>query len=247
MEVIPGHRPARPAVRPPVPGRLLARDRVQRRSRGTGPPLPERRPAPAARRRPGRRPDRQSAEHGPDQRHGQPGRCRRAGRRRPARPRQGAGVARRRRRPGRRRLSRCRAARHSPWNGWTGSAPSTWSSPSMSGFRRARIRSSSRAAGSRTAAAASGTCSSASAARGARHFLCTDIAQDGTLAGPNLDLYRECARRFPQAAVIASGGVGSLDDLRQLATTGAAAVVTGKALLDGRLTLEEIESFSRAA
>jgi len=84
-------------------------------------------------------------------------------------------------------------------------------------------------------------------ARGARHFLCTDIAQDGTLAGPNLDLYRECASRFPQAAVIASGGVGSVDDLRQLATTGAAAVVTGKALLDGRITLEEIESFSRAA
>jgi len=84
-------------------------------------------------------------------------------------------------------------------------------------------------------------------ARGARHFLCTDIAQDGTLAGPNLQLYRECARRFPEAAVIASGGVGSMDDLRQLATTGAAAVVTGKAILDGRLTLEEIESFSRAA
>lgn len=83
--------------------------------------------------------------------------------------------------------------------------------------------------------------------RGARHFLCTDIAQDGTLAGPNLALYRECASRFPQAAVIASGGVGSVEDLRQLATTGAAAVVTGKALLDGRLTLEEIESFSRAA
>jgi phosphoribosylformimino-5-aminoimidazole carboxamide ribotide isomerase len=84
-------------------------------------------------------------------------------------------------------------------------------------------------------------------ARGARHFLCTDIAQDGTLAGPNLDLYREFSRRFPQASVIASGGVGSMEHLRQLATTGAAAVVTGKALLDGRLTLEEIESFSRAA
>lgn len=84
-------------------------------------------------------------------------------------------------------------------------------------------------------------------ARGARHFLCTDIARDGTLAGPNLALYRECARRFPEAAVIASGGVSSLDDLRQLATTGAAAVVTGKALLDGRLTLEEVGSFSRAA
>ena len=84
-------------------------------------------------------------------------------------------------------------------------------------------------------------------ARGARHFLCTDVAQDGTLAGPNLTLYRECTRRFPAASIIASGGVGSLGDLHKLAETGAAAVVTGKALLDGRLTLEEIESFSRAA
>jgi phosphoribosylformimino-5-aminoimidazole carboxamide ribotide isomerase len=84
-------------------------------------------------------------------------------------------------------------------------------------------------------------------ARGARHFLCTDVARDGTLNGPNLDLYRECARRFPGAAVIASGGVGSLADLHTLAAAGAGAVVTGKALLDGRLTLEEIESFSRAA
>lgn len=83
--------------------------------------------------------------------------------------------------------------------------------------------------------------------QGARHFLCTDIARDGTLTGPNLALYRECSRRFPGASVIASGGVSSLADLQQLASTGAAAVVTGKALLDGRLTLEEIQSFSPAA
>lgn len=84
-------------------------------------------------------------------------------------------------------------------------------------------------------------------AHGARHFLCTDVARDGTLTGPNLDLYRECSRRFPGASVIASGGVSSLEDLHRLSATGVAAVVTGKALLDGRLTLEEIESFSRAA
>lgn len=84
-------------------------------------------------------------------------------------------------------------------------------------------------------------------AAGARHFLCTDIARDGTLAGPNLVLYGQCALRYPNASVIASGGIGSLADLEQLAATGIAAVVTGKALLDGRLTLEEIRSFSRAA
>jgi phosphoribosylformimino-5-aminoimidazole carboxamide ribotide isomerase len=82
---------------------------------------------------------------------------------------------------------------------------------------------------------------------GARHFLCTDIARDGTLAGPNVDLYREARARQPEARVIASGGVSGLADLEALRTAGAAAVVTGKALLDGRLSLEEIRQFSRAA
>lgn len=82
---------------------------------------------------------------------------------------------------------------------------------------------------------------------GATEFLCTDIARDGTLQGPNLALYETCAERYPQAAFIASGGVGSLADLRALERTGIARVVTGKALLDGRLTLEEIRQFSRDA
>jgi phosphoribosylformimino-5-aminoimidazole carboxamide ribotide isomerase len=84
-------------------------------------------------------------------------------------------------------------------------------------------------------------------AEGARHFLCTDVALDGTLAGPNIALYAECARRYPAAAFIASGGVSSGRDLYALRDAGAAAVVTGKALLDGRLTLEEIAKFSRDA
>jgi len=83
-------------------------------------------------------------------------------------------------------------------------------------------------------------------AAGAQDFLCTDIGRDGTLAGPNLALYRECSQRFPAARVIASGGIGSAADLGPLAATGVTAVVTGKALLDGRLTLEEIRQFSRA-
>jgi phosphoribosylformimino-5-aminoimidazole carboxamide ribotide isomerase len=82
---------------------------------------------------------------------------------------------------------------------------------------------------------------------GALDFLCTDIRRDGTLAGPNTALYRECVQRYPKARFIASGGISSVSDLRDLATTGVAGVVTGKALLDGRLTLQEIEQFSRDA
>jgi len=82
---------------------------------------------------------------------------------------------------------------------------------------------------------------------GVRNFLCTDISRDGTLEGPNCDLYRECSQRYPKARVIASGGVSSASDLPTLAATGVASVVTGKALLDGRLTLEEIEQFLQSA
>ena len=84
-------------------------------------------------------------------------------------------------------------------------------------------------------------------ARGAIEFLCTDIAKDGTLAGPNIALYQTCAERYPGAQFIASGGVSSAADLEALESTGVHRVVTGKALLDGRLTLKEIERFSRAA
>jgi len=82
---------------------------------------------------------------------------------------------------------------------------------------------------------------------GATEFLCTDIARDGTLQGPNLQLYTACATLFPHAEFTASGGVSNLADLEALDRTGITRVVTGKALLDGRLTLEEIKQFSRAA
>jgi len=83
--------------------------------------------------------------------------------------------------------------------------------------------------------------------QGATEFLCTDIAKDGTLQGPNINLYETCATRFPNAEFIASGGVSNLADIEALDRTGITRVVTGKALLDGRLTIEEIKEFSRDA
>ncbi|CAA9518818.1 MAG: Phosphoribosylformimino-5-aminoimidazole carboxamide ribotide isomerase [uncultured Sphingomonas sp.] len=70
----------------------------------------------------------------------------------------------------------------------------------------------------------------------ARHLLLTDIGRDGMLEGPNFVLYEEAATRLPQLEVQASGGVSSLDDLSQLRTAGA---IVGKALWEGRFTLEE--------
>lgn len=77
--------------------------------------------------------------------------------------------------------------------------------------------------------------------QGFEWFLCTDVDRDGMLTGPNTDLYAECVRRAPGASFIASGGVSRADDLKALADTGVAAAVSGKALLEGRISAEEAE------
>ena len=82
---------------------------------------------------------------------------------------------------------------------------------------------------------------------GLMHVLCTDVAKDGALSGPNIDLYQQCVHRFPGVAWQASGGVSAAADLHALAATGAAAVISGRALLEGRLTAQEIEPFLPAA
>ena len=75
--------------------------------------------------------------------------------------------------------------------------------------------------------------------KGLRHVLCTDIGRDGALTGPNLDLYRQVTSRYPDLEVQASGGVSGLQDLRQLATTGVASAIVGKALLEGCFTVAD--------
>jgi phosphoribosylformimino-5-aminoimidazole carboxamide ribotide isomerase len=78
---------------------------------------------------------------------------------------------------------------------------------------------------------------------GALHVLCTDVARDGALAGPNLALYAEAVRRFPTIQWQASGGVSCGADLVALAATGAAAVISGRALLENRIPVAEVAPF----
>ncbi len=84
-------------------------------------------------------------------------------------------------------------------------------------------------------------------AAGLRHVLCTDVARDGALTGPNVALYAEAVRRYPAVEWQASGGVARIDDLHALAATGVASVVSGKALLEGRLDPKELQPFLRNA
>jgi phosphoribosylformimino-5-aminoimidazole carboxamide ribotide isomerase len=69
-------------------------------------------------------------------------------------------------------------------------------------------------------------------------ILYTDVARDGTRSGPNVEATADLATRT-RVPVIASGGVGSLDDLRALAGRGVAACIVGRALYDGTFTLQD--------
>jgi len=66
----------------------------------------------------------------------------------------------------------------------------------------------------------------------------TDIAADGTLGGPNLETTRGVAEAT-DVAVVASGGVGTLDHLRRLRELPIFGAIVGRALYDGAFTIEE--------
>jgi len=74
---------------------------------------------------------------------------------------------------------------------------------------------------------------------GIKHVLCTDISKDGTLSGTNVELYTELCHNYPNIDWQASGGIGSLDDIKALIPTGVAGVILGRSLLEGKFTLEE--------
>lgn len=79
------------------------------------------------------------------------------------------------------------------------------------------------------------------------HVLCTDVGRDGALTGPNIALYRRILERFPDLQLQASGGVRSIADLRELQDHGIPAAITGRALLEGRISKEEIASLRQNA
>jgi phosphoribosylformimino-5-aminoimidazole carboxamide ribotide isomerase len=78
---------------------------------------------------------------------------------------------------------------------------------------------------------------------GLKHVLCTDVDKDGALTGPNFALYSECCDRWPDLAFQASGGIRDAGDLERLVGTGVAAAISGKALLEGLISVEEMRRF----
>ena len=81
---------------------------------------------------------------------------------------------------------------------------------------------------------------------GVSNVLCTEISKDGTLAGPAIELYRQVMKAYPGLHLIASGGVGTMDDIQQLDEAGIPAVVFGKAIYEGKINLQELWDWQNA-
>jgi len=76
--------------------------------------------------------------------------------------------------------------------------------------------------------------------KGIDKVISTDISRDGMLTGPSLKLYKEIIKKFPDIYLIASGGVGSVQDILDLENIGIQAVIVGKAIYEGKITQEDI-------
>ena len=81
------------------------------------------------------------------------------------------------------------------------------------------------------------------AQKGVENVLCTDVAKDGMLAGPSLELYYELIEKIKKISLIASGGVSSMDDLYQLEELGCTAAIIGKAIYERKISLKELENY----
>lgn len=76
--------------------------------------------------------------------------------------------------------------------------------------------------------------------KGITQALCTDINKDGMLQGPSVKLYQQIRANYPDLYLIASGGVSGIEDIIELDKAGVPAVVFGKALYEGKISLKEL-------
>lgn len=79
--------------------------------------------------------------------------------------------------------------------------------------------------------------------KGIQYVITTDVAKDGLLQGPSLDLYRRMREEFPKLNIIASGGVSSLEDLEKLEEIEVFGAIVGKALYEGKIALKDLGLF----
>jgi phosphoribosylformimino-5-aminoimidazole carboxamide ribotide isomerase len=80
--------------------------------------------------------------------------------------------------------------------------------------------------------------------KGIGQFFCTDIAKDGMMQGPSLDLYKTILKECEGIKLTASGGVSKMDDLFTLKEAGCTAAIVGKAIYEGSISLNDLKQFT---
>jgi phosphoribosylformimino-5-aminoimidazole carboxamide ribotide isomerase len=75
-------------------------------------------------------------------------------------------------------------------------------------------------------------------------FLCTDINKDGKLGGAGVDLYKKLLDHSPFIKLIASGGISSMKDIKELSQIRIEACVVGKAIYEGHISIEDIKDWN---
>lgn len=78
--------------------------------------------------------------------------------------------------------------------------------------------------------------------KGLTYLACTDVRTDGMLLGPNFSLYKKIKKRFPRLKIIASGGISSLDDLKELKYIKVDGAIVGKAIYENKIKLEDLSN-----
>ncbi|MBP5458434.1 MAG: 1-(5-phosphoribosyl)-5-[(5-phosphoribosylamino)methylideneamino]imidazole-4-carboxamide isomerase [Paludibacteraceae bacterium] len=73
--------------------------------------------------------------------------------------------------------------------------------------------------------------------------ICTDISKDGMLQGPSVELYEKILAEIPDLYLIASGGVSSMADIERLQEANVPAVITGKAIYEGKIKMDDLAKF----
>ena len=81
--------------------------------------------------------------------------------------------------------------------------------------------------------------------RGVKRAFVTDIGRDGALVGPSVELYGRLMTHLPELELIASGGVSSIEDVQALEKIGCVGVIVGKAIYEGRITMEDLARYAR--
>lgn len=80
---------------------------------------------------------------------------------------------------------------------------------------------------------------------GLRTIVYTDVSRDGMLTGPNFEMLGQL-QQLPFIRLIASGGISSVEDLKKLNALGLYGAITGKALYEGKITMDDIRQLGGA-